>query len=275
MSCSSADELEPPWAAYPWIPLGSIGWRMGSGEGYLMEWGSYVREAYKTADAAIEYLQRHPPAPHSWRGWIASWLAGIGVDPNADEVADDDVDSSWDDRVDDEGLIAEDAAYQVFVRNSLRGDGMTVPWESVRETPYNALRYSPRELGWWARWLATECPDRAAYLATQPPPREDWANIERSARTGVAVVPYETGGLEAIVCTLVATGTLPPAWTAGHEPRGSISYDDEKADDRDYWLWWVTDTFEDSSSWRRYLAAWPPAPESWDTAFAEHYLELT
>jgi hypothetical protein len=274
MSCSGADELEPPWAAYPWIPLGSIGWRMGSGEGYMIEWGEAVR--CSTVDQALEYLQRHPPAPHSWRRWIASWLARIGVEDSEiddDEDDDDDEATSWDERVEEEGLIAEDAAYPVFVRNALREGGMTVPWASARATPHGALRYSARELGWWARWLATACPDRGAYLDAQPPPPDAWVMVERSARTGVAAVPYETGGLEALVCTLAATGTLPPAWIAGHEPRGGIEYGDD-ADDRDRWLWWVTETFDDAASWQRYLAAWPPAPESWGTAFAEHYLAL-
>ncbi len=269
MSC--VEELEPPWARYPWIELGSIGWRMGSGEGYLMEWHDYVQVACPTVDAAVDYLHRHPPAPRTWNRWVAHWLARVGG-VASDEDEDEDQATPWEVRVEEEGLVAEDAAYPVFIRNSLSGEGMTVPWD-VRETPHDALRYSPRQLGWWARWLATECPDRRAYLDVQPPPREEWANIERSARTGVAAVPYETGGIEAIVCTLAATGTLPPAWTAGHEPRGSIAYD-ETADGRDYWLWWVTDTFEDAASWRRYLAAWPPAPASWVEAFAEHYLEL-
>lgn len=271
MSCSGADELEPPWAAFPWIPAGSIGWRMGSGEGYLIEWGDYVEGACPSVEAAIEYLQRHLPAPRTWRSWIAGWLGRLAGDEDDDESESDA--SPWDDRVEEEGLVAEDAAYPVFVRNALREGGLAVPWASDRETLRGALRYSARELGWWARWLATECPDRGAYLDAQPPPGDEWVMVERSARTGVAAVPYETGGLEALVCTLAATGTLPPAWVAGHAPRGEIEYGDD-ADDRDRWLWWATSTFEDAASWRRYLAAWPAAPEIWGNAFAEHYLDL-
>lgn len=263
MSCSP-DELEPPWARFPWIQLGSIGWRMGSGEGYLMEWGDLT---FPSVDAAIEYLHRHPPAPRSWKSWVSGWLAGI-----AGEELDDDSDeeSPWDARVEEEGLIGEDAAYPVFVRNALAAGGLVVPWASERATPFKALRYSAREFGWWARWLTTECADRAAYLDAQPAAGSEWTNVARSARTGV---PAQTGGVEGMVCILAATGTLPPPWVAGHEPRGPIEYDDS-ADARDHWLWWVTDTFEDAGSWQRYLAQWPAEPASWSKAREQHYLEL-
>ena len=33
--------LVPPWAKYPQIPYGSIGWRMGSGEWYLWTWSTW------------------------------------------------------------------------------------------------------------------------------------------------------------------------------------------------------------------------------------------
>ena len=38
-------ELEPPWAAYPWIRYGSIGWRMGCGEDYLIVRSTALRPA--------------------------------------------------------------------------------------------------------------------------------------------------------------------------------------------------------------------------------------
>ncbi|MES9948593.1 MAG: hypothetical protein ABW118_06520 [Candidatus Thiodiazotropha sp.] len=42
--------MVPPWVKYPNIPLGSIGWRMGSGETY---WYKYV-DWYKTTNDEIK-----------------------------------------------------------------------------------------------------------------------------------------------------------------------------------------------------------------------------
>jgi len=265
MSCATADELEPPWAHLPWIQLGSIGWRMGVGEGYQIQWGDWANGAIQNIDAALLYLRRHPPAPRPWRNWIASWLAELAGDEiEFDDNAIDQPRTRWDDRVDDEELTDDDAAYPVFVRNAERNGGMLAPWAwRESEVPYNSLRYSARELGWWARWLTTV--DRAAHLDAQPAPRPEWHAIARAARSGEADPAKRD--LEGMVCTLAATGTLPPPWLHGLAPKKRIDYD-ETGDERDRWLWWVNDTFDDVASWDRYLAPWP-MPADWQHAFEE------
>ncbi len=273
MSCAGVEELEPPWARFPWIRAGSIGWRMGVGESYQIEWGNYVDAAITTVDAAIAYLHRHPAAPRTWQRWIASWLSRLAGDDDEDDD-EDEARSSWDDRIEAEGLVDDDIAYPVYVANAMAEPrGMVAPWGWRSDlTLHAALRYYPRELGWWSRWLATECTDRASYLDAQPPVPDEWARVEWSARTGVADPAWAHGGLEALICTLAATGTLPPPWLGGHEPKSGVDYD-STADDRDRWLWWVNGVFDDGASFQSYLAGWPEAPPAWQKALGQvHYL---
>jgi hypothetical protein len=156
----------------------------------------------------------------------------------------------------------------------MRDGGMTAPWVRRRgpTDPETALRHDARELGWWGRWLATECPDREAWLEEQPEAPAAWATIVEAARTGTAPAVWSTlaEGSTAFACVLAASGRLPPPWRRGHPPKPQISWDEEAADDRDRWAWWVSDTFEDRASWERYLAPWPP-PEEWARAIADGY----
>ncbi len=271
MTCAESEELEPPWSRLPWIQSGSIGWRMGIGEGYQMQWGDTITTICPDFDAGLAYLHRHPPAPRTWHRWITSWLAELANDDQETDDEDEEArpPTQWDLLVETEGLTADDAAYPVFVRNALREGGMGVPWGWRDQTPRTVLRYSARELAWWARWMVTECPDRDGFLDEHETAPSGWVEIDHSARTGVATIPIETGGIEALICTLVATGTLPPPWLAGHEPRGSVEYGD-LADDRDYWSWWVGSTFDDRASWERYIAPWPPTP-AWQRFLDDDY----
>jgi hypothetical protein len=265
MSCATSEELEPPWSRFPWIPMGSIGWRMGIGESYQMEWSAYVGGALTDLDAALAYLRRHPPAPRTWLGWIAGWLSRMAGEPE-DETEDEDQPALvvWRNRVIDEQLVDDDVAYPVFVRNAERDGGMQPPWTWRGDgTPSSRLRYASRELGWWSRWLATECPDREAYFDEQVEPPAEWSRVAVSGRLGIANPAWEVGGAEALVATLAATGTLPPPWIAGHAPPLTINYDLDAADDRDRWMWWAGEMFEDHASWIAYLARWAAPPPAW------------
>jgi hypothetical protein len=59
---------EPPWVVFPYIPRGSIGWRMGRGEDYYNEFykwfsvlGSTERDRYVLGQ----------PEPAEWKGFYA------------------------------------------------------------------------------------------------------------------------------------------------------------------------------------------------------------
>jgi hypothetical protein len=321
-------ELEPPWAHLPWIPRGSIGWRMGSGESYSMRWDDFADDTIHTLDEAVAYLRRHPRAPRSWGEWVASWLmefpddddedaddedadeddddleasgegdeaAAVADDDDDDEDADDDEYeededdlSEEEDEVEEEvlywlafveaeGLTGDDVAYPVFVRNELASGGMRAPWarKGAMDTPDSAMRYSPRELGWWARWLARDCKtaeEREAHLAVQPPPPPAWAPVldairERWAQGGTPRVWNElTGGALALVPAMVIHGELPPPWAGDAPPLAAVEWE-EDSDDRHRWAWWVFETFEDKTSWLGYLERWPPSPR-WKRALDE------
>jgi hypothetical protein len=55
--------MEPPWIAFPHIPRGRIGWRMGAGEEYASEF----RRMF-TSLSAVEQdaYEREHPAPSDW-----------------------------------------------------------------------------------------------------------------------------------------------------------------------------------------------------------------
>lgn len=58
-----ANELLPPWMKYPDIASGSIGWRMGAGEGYLYEWALW--HGGLSEKGKKEYQAKFP-TPDDW-----------------------------------------------------------------------------------------------------------------------------------------------------------------------------------------------------------------
>ncbi len=53
----------PPWLAYPDIPQGSIGWRMGAGEDYIYGWGDWYNA--QSPQVCRAYRERYPAS----KGW--------------------------------------------------------------------------------------------------------------------------------------------------------------------------------------------------------------
>ena len=62
-------QIAPPWIAFPNIPHGSIGWRMGDGETFLMTWDRWYRKISK--EERRKYQTNHPE-PASWEGFYKS-----------------------------------------------------------------------------------------------------------------------------------------------------------------------------------------------------------
>ena len=61
-----------PWIEFPDLPRGSLGWRMGAGEGYL---DTFVEWLYQQDEASIkEYLHDNPP-PEEWQSLFDYHLA--------------------------------------------------------------------------------------------------------------------------------------------------------------------------------------------------------
>ena len=60
--------MQPPWKVFPHIPFGSIGWRMGPGEDYWMEFNDWYRRKSRV------HRQRYAienPEPEGWAGFYA------------------------------------------------------------------------------------------------------------------------------------------------------------------------------------------------------------
>jgi hypothetical protein len=255
-------ELEPPWVRFPGIEQGSIGWRMGAGEDWLVLFWHFVRTRLEGASGLVGYLHRHPPAPRRWHDTLVDLLASLdgvnGADPHERARLSSVVHS--------EGLTGDDAAYPVFVRNELHEGHLLAPWTRWDFAPAEALRYASRELGFWARWLAEGCGDRSRWLAAQPPAPTAWAPVSEAISTGRAGDPWGdlTRGALPLTVALGGHGGLTPPWLSGHRAFAEIDWELE-ADSRHGWAWWVSSVFDDAASFRAYLERWPPPP-SWDEA---------
>ncbi|HET9621622.1 MAG TPA: hypothetical protein VFP84_09665, partial [Kofleriaceae bacterium] len=210
--------------------------------------------------AALAYLQRHPRAPRTWARFLADWpgalarRAGVELDLATCDAF---------------GLVATDVAYATFVRNAMRSGGMAAPWTrlGVGGSPRDAWRHNAREVGWWARWLANDCRDRAAWFAAQPAPPDAWAAVVADVRARRAARLWDRldAGADRMIVATVALGEPPPPWLADHPPRAKIEFDAERADDVDRWTWWLRAAFDDAASWRAYVARWE-APAVWRAA---------
>lgn len=65
-----SDQPPPPWVKYPEIPRYSIGWRMGDGEEFLLDWWSWS-ETLDTNER-VEYFRQYKPLPVEWLDWISA-----------------------------------------------------------------------------------------------------------------------------------------------------------------------------------------------------------
>jgi hypothetical protein len=68
------EDLPPPWEAFPMIPRGSIGWRMGSGEDYIGDWYRWIQAL--TLPQFEAYQARHP-APGPWQSIYINCLKNV------------------------------------------------------------------------------------------------------------------------------------------------------------------------------------------------------
>jgi hypothetical protein len=63
-------DLLPPWQRFPEIQAGSIGWRMGYGETYMMAWDKWTDPF--TQEQLIEYFKKYLPIPPDWLPWVSN-----------------------------------------------------------------------------------------------------------------------------------------------------------------------------------------------------------
>ena len=63
-------DLLPPWQRYPEIQNGSIGWRMGYGEAYMIAWDKWASQINQ--EQLIEYFKKYAPIPVEWLSWVSN-----------------------------------------------------------------------------------------------------------------------------------------------------------------------------------------------------------
>jgi hypothetical protein len=56
----------PPWTVFPTIPFGSLGWKMGNGELYLIRFNVWFSKLDKMKKQ--EYVSRYPK-PEDWKSF--------------------------------------------------------------------------------------------------------------------------------------------------------------------------------------------------------------
>ena len=70
----SKDELDnegnmfPPWDVFPEIPFGSLGWRMGGGEFYMIRFNEWFSKLDKSKKE--KYINKYPK-PESWKSFYS------------------------------------------------------------------------------------------------------------------------------------------------------------------------------------------------------------
>ncbi len=62
-------QMAPPWETFPQYPKGSMGWRMGGGEGYLEKWDQWFK---KLSPSKRKLYQSRCPEPADWHGFYES-----------------------------------------------------------------------------------------------------------------------------------------------------------------------------------------------------------
>ena len=80
---SEYGDVPPPWIFNKnGHPLG-IGWRMGSGETFLMTYWEWWEEASMSQMEMINYFKKYTPPPR-WLGWVCDVIWDLELDPEFD-----------------------------------------------------------------------------------------------------------------------------------------------------------------------------------------------
>jgi hypothetical protein len=69
---SNNNPLLPPWIRHPELERGSLGWRMGYGESYMMVWWKWIEQFNQ--DELLEYFKQQIPIPLPWQDWVACYF---------------------------------------------------------------------------------------------------------------------------------------------------------------------------------------------------------
>ncbi len=263
---SAANELPPPWAKHPEIPAGSIGWRMGYGEGFLVQWHEWLAQQPTDRELRAAYLRRHAPAPRTWAQSVAYVL-------EPDREDDDDEGDEDDDELQDalvaEGLVGDDVAMAAW--EAIHGEAPEAPWAMHWHGGKldSAARYGGRELTFFARWCAKRRSDDrlAAWLRSVPSPGPAWKPMGHAVRHGTPPSGWSPASAwQRLGVLLAAHGEAPPPWVLGESPDSIGKPHDDHSSYADTWCSWHYDAFDDRKTWRAYLERHGGIPTAWREA---------
>lgn len=256
-------DVAPPWARHPEIPSGSIGWRMGYGESWLMLWHAWLSRQPTDRAWRLAYLRRHPPAPRTWDRTAIDVLA-------PDRDAAEDVEAALLAELEAAGAIGDDVA--ILAWEALHGDAPAAPWigRGDEATVAESARYGARELDFWARWCASrrQRGELERWLSAAPPAPPGWQALRDAAARGRADDPTGRSAYERLGVLLAAHGHAPAPWTLGEPPKSLRGKTGDTVTYADAWHLWVLERFDDTPTWRRYLDSQGPIPRAWAGAIA-------
>lgn len=267
---SDPGELAPPWAKHPEIPAGSIGWRMGYGEGFLVQWHEWLAQQPKDRERRAAYLRRHAPAPRTWAQTVAYVLEPDREDHDEDheddEDGDEDLESEQHGALVAAGLVGDDVAMGAW--EAIHGEAPEAPWAMHWHGGKlgSAARYGARELTFWARWCAKRRSDGRleAWLRSVPNAGPAWKPMRHAVRHGAVPSDWSPASAwERLGVLIAAHGEAPPPWVLGESP-GSLGerYDDTSSY-ADAWCSWHYEAFDDRKTWRAYLERHGGIPDAW------------
>lgn len=263
-------DLAPPWERFPTYERYTIGWRMGTGEDWLVMWRIFLDDLDPAYEVRLAYLKRHPPAPVTWASWVYAILHPDDEDEDDEDEDDEDDDLEEEARVAAErraallelGVVASDVAYPTWLRQQ---QTMVWPWTNS-EMPENAARYWTRDLWFWSRRV-TEL--RADPRWTPPPVPDAWQPCASPLATGEAGSLDLRRGLLSLAQILSAGEVVPP-WKLGLTLDDFADSFDEDMGYVDAFRLWGMSAFDDRDQMRRYLDA-TGMPESWAGWVAEQF----
>lgn len=262
-------DLAPPWARFPGIPVGSIGWRMGAGEGWLWSWHSWVKALPADRDTRLAYLRRHPPAPRTWATSVLRVLEPERADDELEEADDgpDERRSAAEAMLVAEGLVADDAA---IIAWRLRNDPPAPPWQH-HPTPAHAVRYAPRELTFLVRWAVErrEGGRLDAWITAGGEAPSAWAPFVDALREGRPPAALPEDRRDQLAVLLAVAGQPPLPWTRDESPEAMEQQFEDPPTYAGAWAEWAMESFDDRATLAAHLAHGPPMPAQWKDAVAE------
>lgn len=262
-------DVAPPWARFPEIIHGSIGWRMGAGEDWICAWADFLDDLPGDREQRLAYLRRHPPAPRNWAD-TAVWVVEPGLRGDDDAVVERR--EAVQRELEQAGVIADDVAIVAWLA---RNDPPEAPWRAGVSLA-NEVRYGARGLTFFVRWaLGRRAEGRLAeWFAAAARPGREWQAFRDALVSGRVEGKLPRDPRKQLAILLAAAGDPPPPWTRGERPAALEQRFEDRTTYAGAWCEWAGDAFDDEATWLAYLRRCPPAPPDWDSAVREALLWL-